>query len=329
MRITFFSMRTFVLGLFISSVFISCSSDDDDSEDVGNWIKSTVFDGSPRSSAASFSIGDFGYVGTGYDGYDYLNDFWQYDFNGGYWVQKANFPGEARSSASTFVVGENGYLGTGYDGVDVLKDMYKYNPADNSWTPIAEFEGTARRAAVGFNSDVAGYIGSGFDGDNDKKDFWKYDPIEDKWTEQYGFGGEKRREAVTFAIGDNVYFGTGSSNSLNLTDFWAFNTNTEVWTKLKDLDDDDDYSVERSNATAFALNGYGYVCTGNGSNTVWEYDPATDEWEEKQAFEGSFRLDANSISNGVSVFVLLGKSSTYYFDDMYEFKPFEEYDDED
>ncbi|AXG73311.1 galactose oxidase [Flavobacterium arcticum] len=319
--------NTLFFGLALCTAFVtSCSSDD--SSKLGNWITGTVFDGAPRSSAVSFMIGDYGYAGTGYDGDYYLNDFWQYDINGGYWVQKADFPGEGRSSAVGFSVNNAGYIGTGYNGTDELGDFYEYNPSDNSWEQIADFGGTTRRAAVGFGSATSGYVGSGFDGDNDKKDFWKYNPSTDTWEEMFGFGGNKRREGVTFTIGTNVYFGTGSSNGLNVDDFWVFDTNTETWTKLKDLDDDDNYTVERSNAVGFSIGSYGYIAGGD-ANSVWEYDPANDDWDEKTNFEGTPRQDGAAFNTDSRAFIFLGKYGNYYFDDMYEFRPFEEYDDED
>jgi len=316
------------LGLALTAALVSGCSSDDDSDDVGNWLTSTVFDGVPRSSAVSFVIGNFGYVGTGYDGDKYLNDFWKYDVDGGYWVQRADYPGEGRSSAVAFTANAQGYIGTGYNGTTELADFYKYDPDANTWTAIANFGGTARRAAVGFNSTTAGYVGSGFDGTNDKKDFWKYLPATNTWEEQFGFGGNKRREGTTFTIGTKVYFGTGASNAINQTDFWVFETTTETWTRLRDLDYDDDYTVERSSGSGMSIGNYGYIAGGDVSS-VWEYNPENDKWTKKTNFEGASRQDAVAISTDTRSFLLLGKYGNYYYDDMFEFKPFDKYDDED
>ena len=318
----------FILGMAVAASMLTACSNDDETEKIGNWISSTVFDGSPRSSSISFVIDNLAYVGTGYDGDNYLNDFWQYNIDGGYWVQKASVPGNGRSSAVAFTASGQGYVGTGYNGTDELGDFYKYDPATNAWTTIAPFAGTARRAAVAFNSDTHGYVGSGFDGENDKKDFWKYFPETNTWEEQFGFGGNKRREGLTFTIGTKVYFGTGSSNSINLDDFWSFDTNTEVWTKLTDLDDDDDYTVKRTSGTGFSIGNYGYVAGGD-ANTVWQYNPGSDTWTEKTNFEGASRQDAVAFSTSTRAFVTLGKYGNYYYDDMFEFIPFADYDDED
>ncbi|AXG69220.1 N-acetylneuraminate epimerase [Kordia sp. SMS9] len=310
---------------------ISCDNNDDDTS-RGNWTDRSVFDGTPRSNAFSFMIDNNGYMGTGYDGDDYLTDFWQYDMNGDFWVQKAAFPGTPRSSASAFAIDNKGYAGLGYDGDNELGDFWEYDVATNSWTQKASFAGTPRYEAVGFAGNGFGYLGTGYDGDNDKKDFWRYNPTTDEWTELVGFGGQKRRGGIAFNLNDKVYLGTGESNGLFVDDFWEFDTATEQWTKLRDLDDDDDYRVMRSFGTGFAINGLGYIATGynvGAIGTVWEYSPGTDTWEEVTGLEAAIRQDAISFSNGTRGLVLLGRTGNLYLDDNYELFPQEEYNEDD
>lgn len=314
-----------------TTLLMSCSSEEDE-EDLGNWINRSVFDGSPRSGISGFTIDNMGYMGVGYDGDDYLTSFWAYDLDGDYWSQKADFPGAARNAAVGFQINGTGYIGSGYDGVDELNDFYAYDPGSNSWSPIASISETKRRSAVAFSVNGYGYFGTGYDGENDRKDFWKYDPSTDTWTELVGFGGNKRRSATTFILNGQVYLGTGVSNGIYLEDFWVFDPTDESWTKKTDLDEEDDYSIERSNAVGFSINGYGYVACGeiNGPTTsVWEYDPSSDTWEAKTNFEGSTRQDAIAFTNGSRAFVGLGRTGSLYLDDLDEFFPFEEYDEED
>ncbi|SDQ97881.1 Galactose oxidase, central domain [Flagellimonas zhangzhouensis] len=321
---------TFVFALSVL-LLSSCSNDED--EDIGNWVDRSEFDGTPRSGISGFVIDNIGYMGVGYDGDDYLNSFWSYDIEGDYWSQKADFPGAARNAAVGFQVDGTGYIGSGYDGVDELGDFYGYDPSTNTWTQIASLpDGTVRRSALAFGINGYGYFGTGYDGENDKKDFWKYNPSTDIWVELEGFGGSKRRAATTFAINGTVYMGTGVSNGVYIEDFWAFDPSTESWSKLTDIDEEDDYEVERSNAVGFELNGYGYIACGerNGAtNSVWEYDPSSDTWEERTGFEGSTRQDAIAFSNSSRAFIGLGRTGTLYLDDIDEFFPFDEYDDED
>lgn len=325
--------RHFLIGFsIISSLFMmSCSSDDDDYE-RGNWITRSVFDGIPRSNAIGFAINDKGYMGTGYDGDDYMQDFWEYNIEGNYWVQRADFPGTARSAAVGFTIDEKGYVGTGYSGTTELSDFYQYDPATNTWEKKADFLGGGRREALGFGVDGKGYIGTGYDGKNDKKDFYQYDPATDEWSELVGFGGDKRRSATAFTIDNLVYIGTGISNGLYKYDFWEFNPETQVFTQKNDLNEDDSYLIARSNAVSFSLDGLGYIATGYSggvTTTIWEYSPLADTWEEITGLEGTAREDAVGFSTGERAFVLMGKSGSLYLDDIYELYPQQEYDDED
>ncbi|SDH28899.1 Galactose oxidase, central domain [Winogradskyella thalassocola] len=317
----------------VLALFSSCNSDDDDDDTLGNWVKKSTFNEEARSSSTAFTIGNIGYMGTGYDGSDYYNDFWGYNMDTNSWQQLSDYPGIERSSAVSFVIGDDGYMGTGYNGDsnDELSDFYKYDVDTNSWTTIADFGGSARYGAVGFGSDSYGYVGTGYDG-SDKKDFWRYNPISDSWEEVFGFGGDKRRDGLTFTIGDEVYLSTGISNGVYELDFWSFNLNTEVWTQLTDIDDDDDDYVYRSNAVAFTLNGKGYIACGEYSgslSTVYEYTPSSETWEEKTPFELYARRDAIAFSDGARAFVALGRNGTLYLDDNMEFFPNTEQDDDD
>jgi len=317
-----------VLALLLG---IGCSGDDDDTE-YGNWVESSSFDGDARGNAVSFVIGDKGYVVSGYDGDDYLSDLWEYNKAGDYWVRKADFPGVARSGAVGFSIDGKGYFGTGYDGDNKLKDFWSYDPETDSWTQKADFGGSERYAAVGFAVSGKGYIGTGYDG-SELKDFWQYNPDTDEWNQAVGFGGDKRKNALSFTINDKVYMGTGLRNGAYQNDFYVFDGNSETWTRLKDLDDDDeDYSVLLSNGVAFTLNGMGYITTGTSSGvstTLWEYDPILDVWDEASDFEGSARQDAISFNFSDKAFVLMGRSGSYYFDDNWEFRPYEELDEDD
>jgi N-acetylneuraminic acid mutarotase len=326
----------YLILIIATLTLISCNPNDDtEDDDLGNWLTSSTFDGIARSSASSFVIGNKGYVGTGYDGDNYLNDFWEFNIEGGFWVQKANFPGSKRSATSSFTVGNYGYLGVGYDGTDEKNDFYKYDPVSNTWQQIANFGGNLRRGAVSFSSNSNGFVGCGYDGTNDKKDFWKYDPITNTWLELFGFGGNKRKDGITFRIDNKVYMGTGKSNGIELKDFWSFDLTSETWTKLRDIsinDDDDntdEYSILRSNSVGFSIGKLGYITTGTAFGTTWEYNPNTDYWTRKTSLEASSRQDAVAISNGQRAFVLLGRSGNSYFDDMYEFKPQDEQIDDD
>ena len=322
--------KNILRSLAIALVLTGCNNDDEG--DRGNWIERSVFDGVPRSSTAFFVIGNNGYMGTGYDGDDYLTDFWVYNFEGDFWAQRASFPGTARSAASGFSIGDKGYIGTGFDGDFELADFWEYDTNANLWTQKADFGGGVRRSAVAFSGNNRGFMGTGYDGDNDRKDFWKYDAMTDQWTELVGFGGDKRRDAAFFEINNKIYVGTGITNGQYTDDFWEFDPATEIWTRKRDLDAEDDYTILRSNAVGFSIDGMGYIVSGNTNGAListWEYNPNTDLWEEITGLEGTSRQDAVAFSNGQRGFVLMGRTGSLYLDDNYELFPQQEFDDED
>lgn len=327
-------MLTFLVifcGIFITS----CNNDDDDDDDlIGNWLQKSTFDGPARANAASFIIENKVYVVAGYTGDTYLNDLWVYDVEGDFWEQKADFMGVKRSSSSAFELNGKGYVGLGYDGTNRLKDFYEYDPVQDAWTQKQDFLGTARYGAVGFQVSGKGFFGTGYDG-NFLKDFYQYNPGNDSWSVMNGFGGNKRRNATVFIINNKAYLGTGISNNVNQIDFWEFDGASEIWTKKRDIDrgDEDeyneDYSVLRTNAVSFVINGLGYVATGDNSTSVWEYNPITDFWTERTGVEASGRNDAIGFSINNRGFVMLGRQGAGYFDDLYEFKPNDEQVDND
>ena len=327
-----------IIVLLISMFMSSCSddsSDDSDSTD-GNWIELSDFEGVPRADAVAFTIGEKAYVGTGYDGSDRLNDFWEYDPILNNWTRKADFPGAARNGAVGFGTDTKGYVGTGYDGVDKLNDFYEYDPAADTWTQISDFGGSARFGAVAFSINNKGYVGSGYDG-NDLKDFWQYDPSSNEWIKILSLGGSKRRDAVAFVIDNKAYVCTGIDNGAYEDDVWEYDPSTELWARKRSINDvsdesyDDDYSgIIGTNKVAFTVNGKGYVATAGKSTTgaaVWEYDPLTDLWNEKTSLEASARIEAVGFSIGELGYITTGRNASYYFDDLWGFEPEEEQQD--
>lgn len=308
-----------------------CGKDEDDDDDdlIGNWIELSDFEGVPRSDAVAFTIGNKGYLGTGYDGSHRLSDFWEYDPQLNNWTQKADFPGAARSGAVGFGTDSKGYIGTGYDGVNKLKDFWEYDPAANAWRQVSDFGGTARYSAVAFAINNKGYIGTGYDG-NDLKDFWEYDPSADQWAKKISLGGGKRRDAVAFVVAGKGYICTGIDNGVYESDFWEYDPSSGTWNKKRSIVDesddeyDDDYtSIRGTGKVAFAVNGKGYVATGGEGTTgiaVWEYDPAADLWYQKTSLEATTRMEAVGFAIGDLGFITTGRNSSYYFDDLWGFQ---------
>jgi len=310
---------------------------DDDSDLVGNWVRSSDFDGNARSEAVIFTIDDKAYITTGTTDRERFKDLWEYDVDRKYWSQKADFEGAARSSAIGFAVNGKGYVGTGFDGISRLNDMWEYDPANNRWLRKTNFPGTARQEAVAFTIGTKAYLSCGFDG-NYLKDLWEYNAQTDSWTQKASLGGSKRSSAMAFVLNDKAYVCSGTNNGTTLGDLWMYDATTNTWTeknKIYNATDhsfDDKYSIQRNNGVAFVLGSSAYVTVGdNGSlvNTTWEYNPSEDKWYRKTDFEGTGRVGALAFTLKQRGFVMTGRSGSLSFDNMYEFKPADKYNKND
>ena len=339
-----------MLTLALVSVVISCKDDDDEETLVGNWLKKSDYEGAARSQAVAFSIGNFGYVGSGYnfDNDERLKDFWEYNPELDNWRQVASMDegvnavgnATARSGAVAFAVNGKGYVGLGKDETKMLGDFWVYDPVSNTWDTLNTVNQgpDARYGAVAFAINNIGYVGTGNNGSN-LKDLWAYDPTNNLWTLKTSFQS-KVSEAVAFVLNGKGYICTGYHNEYN-KDFYAYSPETNTWEAKRPTDNvsdesyDDDYTtMVRRKAVAFVIGSKAYVTTGDRSTTalksdVWEYDPATDLWIEKSNYEGQSRNEAVAFTIGDRAFVTTGLASTTDFDDMWEFKPNDEANEND
>ena len=338
-----------VVATSIVLIGVACTTNTTTTTTIGNWVKRSAFDGNARMGAVSFVIGDTAYVATGYDGTIRYSDLWRYSPDLDQWSQRAIMPVNAtpRNGGVGFTIGSKGYVATGYDGVNKLQDNWEYDPANNSWKQKANLPDPAngalgsgaRYGAVGFGIGTKGYICSGFTGSH-QKDLWEYDNNADAWTQKGSMPtSDKRQGAVAMVYNNVAYIVSGSNNGIMTSEMAMYdpagNSGAGKWTKLRDIANistdayDDAYtSIVRSNAVGFVIGSNGYLATGqNGSNTVnvWEYNFKDDVWTAKTNFERSTRNSAVGFSVKGRGFVGLGTNSTYYYDNLDEFKPDETY----
>jgi N-acetylneuraminic acid mutarotase len=142
---------------------------------ANTWTQKANFSGSyPVNAATAFAVGDYGYVGLGWDGSGYKNQFWKFDPSNNSWTQTANFPGTPRAGAYGYSFCNKGIVGLGYDGL-LPQDSYTYNTDNNTWSPIASLPASGRSRAVAFNIGNKGYIGTGSNINPPyMNDFWQY-----------------------------------------------------------------------------------------------------------------------------------------------------------
>ncbi|HSZ32453.1 MAG TPA: hypothetical protein VK772_04035 [Puia sp.] len=333
------SFHYILLSLIASTGLISCDPQQiDTGTQIGNWVKRSDLNGTGRSEAVGFTIGNFSYLGTGWDGVSKrFGDFWKYDPSTDSWTQVAGLPqGAERSSAVGFSVNGFGFCGTGFDGNNYLNDFYKFDPVANVWTKtISGFPGAKRSEAVAFGIANRGYIGTGFDGADGLADFYSYDPTADSWT-NIGYPGHKKYGAVSFTFNNQGYIVTGVDSGTMQTDFWTFNPNSETaqWTQLRHISNyssdsyDDGYTnIARWNAGSFVIGNKGYVATGENGvyyTYLWEYDFASDLWTQKTPFEGPATTGAVGFGVSDKGFLATGRTAlgqAAASDNLREFQP--------
>ena len=276
--------------IFVSGIMISCKGTSEE-ELIGDWQKRTGLPRGPRGFAATFVIGNKGYVISGHNGTNVLRrEVFAFDHTVGEhtdkmgeWSQLNSLPTEvpARYQAVGFSVNGKGYMGTGWAYIDtdddkVMRDFWQYDPDTDSWTEVAPLpaDAEARRGAIAFSlfegGKEYGYVGCGYTGDPDReylKDFWRFDPDDvtdgmiGKWT-PIRYRCEKRAGGAVFVIDNKAYICNGE-NPQKTNDFWVFDPNAieNEWEKRRqmanvnpDEDYDDDYgSLSRAFGVAYVV----------------------------------------------------------------------------
>jgi N-acetylneuraminic acid mutarotase len=193
-----------------------------------------------------------------------------------------------------------------------------------------------RYGAVAFSIDNIGFVGTGYNGST-LLDFYKYTPGSG-WAAIANYPS-KVREAVAFVIDNKGYVCTGEKNGEAIDDFHMYDPANDSWTpkrKISNSSDekfDDDYTIVRQKAVAFVIGGKGYVTTGDFGglkSDTWEYDVTLDEWTERTSFEGKSRNNAVAFTLGDRGFIATGvNGASAFYDDLFEFKPADEFNEDD
>lgn len=262
----------------------------------GTWTQLNNVGGQGRYWATGFATGDVVYIGCGYTGSAYLQDFWAYNISTGTWTQRANYPGDGRLYTSAFSIGDKGYFfGGNYTGFS--NDLWEYDPASNTWTEKASLPATGRWGAAGFSIGTKGYIGTGDNlggnGQGCQSDFWEWDQATNTWTQRASFPGTPVYATASFSIGNKGYIGTGADGSSAHDEFFEWDQATNTWTQKADVP-----GGPRYQAFGFSIGTRGFIGGGStGDNDLWAWDQATDTWTQATSFPGT----GLNVSTGVSL----------------------------
>jgi len=204
----------------------------------------------PRLNAVAFGLDKygFGYVGTGNNGLDPLNDFWKYDPAADKWTQISTYPGGKREQAVAFTYNDKGYLVTGLGtGGTALNDFFVFDPSKpdtSQWTALRHISNYSP------DSYDDGYIS-----------IVRYNAVGFVMTGTTSDGG-----------GDRAYITTGSAGPTT----WAYNFSNDLWNQKTSYE-----RASRSGAVGFSVNNRGFVGLGtSGSSAFANFD----EWKPDQAY---------------------------------------------
>lgn len=233
---------------------------------TNSWSQKADLPGSGRRELTCFAIGNYAYVGLGWNAGtgECFNSFYRYDASGNTWTSVADCP-VSRYTAGGFSIDSIGYIACGLaPGEPRYKDLYAYDPKTNSWSQKASLPMSAIDRAfpctVGVNH--KGYLMGGYDGSSIANDFYEYDPSSDSWTQKAGFPSGARSFAMGFSIGPYVVMGMGRDGGSNDTKDWHYyDPANDTWGDIADF--------KKSNSVggaAFSIDGKGYVCGGFSVN---------------------------------------------------------------
>jgi N-acetylneuraminic acid mutarotase len=209
------------------------------------WTKKADFPGVGRMKAASFSIGEKGYVGFGQSmvncdqGCEQISykDIWEYDPISDTWGEAGTFDQVEDGSttyAKSYPINDKVYITLGYD-------LWVFNPSGKSLEKIGLMpEGMILTSGFEINNKI--YLGTGGTPEIVSL-FYEFDPATLTWSKKADFPGPKRRFASGFTYNGKGYLtcgqgvlelSPGSYQFIGLKDTWEYDPGMDSWTMIND-----------------------------------------------------------------------------------------------
>jgi hypothetical protein len=188
------------------------------------WQQLPSFPGTPRDDAASFTIGDHIYVGTGMEvGWGLTSDWWRFDMISEAWESVVAMPATPRQYCTTFTILDTGYVFGGLDGDGALNELWAYSPS-TGWVQKASLPAEARYACVGQEGLYSGVIATGMlASGSPTAEAWKYRPQNDSWEQLADVPGPPRHRAASVAGAAGMLLCGGADADFSaMDDCWSY-----------------------------------------------------------------------------------------------------------
>ena len=159
--------------------------------DPGTWVQKASIGGTKRSAATAFVINNNGYICSGSNNGQILQDLWMYDQAEDTWTEKGkifnatsdtyddNYGTIPRQNGVAFVMNGLVYLTAGENTV-LVSSTWEYNPSTDRWAEKTDFEGAARTGAVAFSLNNRGFVLTGRSGTLSMDDGYEFHPLDPK-----------------------------------------------------------------------------------------------------------------------------------------------------
>jgi len=266
------------------------------------------FPGVARTQYYTFSYGDKSYIVGGFDGDTWLDETWEYDFDTSTWTQLDSLPFPKLIGATSFIIGNYAYIVGGYTDEGTSQEVWRYEYLRNEWEQVSDFPGEFTIGMRFFTQNNTNFVfGGAKDSDYSEVDnqLWTYSFNEDAWEQVVSEELDKipaRANSVVFQLHDVVFLGLGSDGDACLTDFWGLDVYQDIddlgTTLYRVLEKAESPVTNAGNAGYFRYKSFGYVfgeaerCSGETSNTLYEYEPITDEW---RTYDTDLTIDAQNV----------------------------------
>lgn len=226
--------------------------------ETNTWEQMPDFPGAARRDAVAFSLGNYGFVGTGRaDNAELFKDFYRFNPATNTWSGDLGFLGGQRYGASAFVIDGAAYVCLGTSGT-LRTDVTKCTiDADGNVTweamqALADKPGNKqdkdygripRYGAITFISDKSkdgesyAYVATGYGNST----VWRYNHKRDQWHQMEDIAGSALVGAVGFSVNGYGYYTTGGA-AYDMTDATSSSSSTSysnsTWRFIPDVKED-------------------------------------------------------------------------------------------
>ncbi len=178
-------------------------------------------------ACVAFTYHDEIYVGLGFYGTVFGEEWWKYNPREKKWTRLKNFSGLNRAGALLCSNGERIFTGTGYRTYN-LNDWWEYFPDSDTWKERKKMPDNGRVNGTALSVGNRMFVMTGrlfkgnLTGGHVKSTVIEYDMERDVWYDAGHIPGPARENAVAFTIGNRGYVGLGENDDTLLNDLMYF-----------------------------------------------------------------------------------------------------------